>query len=33
VLGADTREILEEIGYGSEEIQELESERIVVQTI
>ena len=32
VLGADTEEILEEIGYTAKEIRELESDKIVVQT-
>ena len=32
ILGADTKEILEEIGYGAEEILELESAKIAVQT-
>ena len=32
VLGGDTKEILEELGYSAEEIRDLESERIVVQT-
>lgn len=32
VLGGDTKEIMEELGYTAEEIRGLESERIIVQT-